>query len=142
MAKVTMISESVDSINQQVLNRAMLDPTRSKVRLMVTKSNRKLIPPKNLAKRPISFMFQFLGLVNSPSSTLSVEIDSKGPSLIRLVRSICIGSIGRKFSITEIIASVAMFPTFADIVFRMYFVVLLNVVLPSMIPADMMSRLG
>src|SRR5665647_197705 len=127
-----MISESVDSINQQVRKRAMLDPTRINVRIMVTKSNTELIPPKNLAKRPISFRFQFLGFVNSPSSTLSVEIDSKGPSLIRLVRSICNGSIGRKSSATEIIANVTIFPTFADIVFRMYFVVLLNVVLPSM----------
>src|SRR4030042_4731096 len=96
-----MISESVDSINQQVLNNAMLDPTRTNVRIMVTKSNTELIPPKNLAKRPIIFMFQFLGLVNSPTSTLSVEIDSKGPSLIRLVRSICMGSIGRKLKIPE-----------------------------------------
>ncbi len=45
-----MISESVDSINQQVLNKAMLGPTKNNVRPIVMKSKTELIPPKNLAK--------------------------------------------------------------------------------------------
>ena len=82
-----MISDSVDSINQQVLNNGMLDPTKISVRAIVMKSKTELITPKNLAKLPIRSTFQFLGLTSSSLSTLSVEIDSKGQSLIRLVRS-------------------------------------------------------
>ncbi len=58
-----MISDNVDSINQQVLNKAMLDPTRNNVRIIVMKSKTELIPPKNLAKLLIRLIFQFLGLI-------------------------------------------------------------------------------
>ena len=72
-------------MNQPVLNKEISPLAIMKKKAMVKKSKIELIPPKKVVNLLISRIFQFFGAKSSSLSILSVDIDSKGPSLIRLV---------------------------------------------------------
>src|SRR5437879_390685 len=140
-------------MNQPVLKTATFDsegfkierpkviPVNERRNQIVTKSKTELSPPKNTEKFFTKLRFQFFGFFNSSSSTLSFEIERSGASVRRLVRRICDAVRGRKGSRGDTRARVMTFPIFPDSVFKMYFVVLLKILLPSTIPSKTLTKL-
>ena len=79
----------------------------------------------------MSFRFHFPSFSNCSLSTLSVVMVRKGKSVRKLVKSICIGSMGKNGNIKEVAATLHMLPKVEPVLIYKYFNVLVNVFRPS-----------